>query len=55
MYVVCVQCQEYYDCAMILPVLHCPYDISDKDKCSVLTENIRIKEEVSMFSLKEKK
>ena len=25
-----------------------------KDKCSVLTENIRIKEEVSMFSLKEK-
>ena len=30
MYVVCVQCQEYYDYAMILPVLHCPYDISDK-------------------------
>lgn len=30
MYVVCVQCQEYYDCAMILPVLHCPYDIGGK-------------------------
>ena len=50
-----IKCQEYGNCLMILPVLHCPYDIGGK-KISVpfSLKNIRIKEEVSMFFLKEK-